>query len=105
MSPIPETVKSHRHFPAFMAYHSANPTTYAFFVSMARKAKARGFTRCSIKHLIEYGRWELGRDFTLASGFSHNFQSLYARLIMAQEVDLAGLFETRVLQATEEEFA
>jgi len=92
-------MRGHRHFPEFVEYHKAHPDMYDFFVVMARKAKAKGFKRCSIKHLIEYGRWELGGSFSIASGFSHNFQSLYARLIMAREPDLAGFFEIRNLKA------
>lgn len=88
---------THPSYHRFKVYHEEHPETYAFFVYMARAAKARGYSHCSIKHLIEVGRWEKGRDFRIASGFSHNFQSLYARLIMLQEADLKDFFETRDL--------
>ena len=92
-------MRGHKHLKEFVDYHFANPDTYRFFVTTARQAKAKGFNRCSIKHLIEYGRWERGAAFSLAAGFSHNFQSLYARFIMAAESDLVGFFEIRKLKA------
>lgn len=105
---LPAAMREHKHAKWFWQYHEANPATYAFFVDMARRAMQKGYTRCSIKHLIECGRWEQGKDFSIGAGFSHNFQSLYARLIMLQEPDLGEAFEIRTLIASpleEEAFA
>jgi hypothetical protein len=82
-----------------MEYHEEHPETYAFFVTTARKAKERGIHRGAINNLIEYGRWEVGRDFSLASGFNHDFKPLYSRLIMQQEADLHDFFEIRRIHA------
>jgi hypothetical protein len=89
----------HKHYDRFMEYHEEHPETYEFFVTTAKEAKKRGINRGSIKALIEYGRWEAGQDFSIAGGFSHDFQSLYARLIMQQEADLHDFFEIRRIHA------
>lgn len=92
-------ITDHAHWDEFVKYHKANPEMYQFFVEIAREAKRRGIKRGSIKALIEYGRWETSYDFSIAAGFSHNFQSLYSRLIMEQEWDLREFFEIRELKA------
>lgn len=87
----------HPSWDEFWAYHQEHPETYEFFVEMARRAKAKGYERVGIKWLIEVGRWETGEDMSMGSGFSHDFQPIYTRLIMWNEPDLDGIFETRVL--------
>jgi hypothetical protein len=92
-------IEQHSHWDRFQAYHLAHPETYRFFIAIAREAKRRGIDHGSIKALIEYGRWETSYDFSLGSGFSHDFQSIYSRLIMEREPDLRGFFEIRELKA------
>jgi hypothetical protein len=81
----------------FETFHAANPQVYKALVTLARKAKARGKTRVGIKALVEVVRWELSLetagDFEFKVNNSH--APHFARLIMAQEPDLAGIFETR----------
>jgi hypothetical protein len=85
---------------AFAAFHAAHPEVYATLARLARVALARGRSRIGIKRLWEVMRWDLdvGEDdgeFKL----NNNYPSRYARLLMRQERDLAGLFETRELRS------
>ena len=80
----------------FEVYHAAHPEIYPLLVRLARDVKQRGFERYSMKAIFERARWHMNiekgdRDFKL----NNNYHAPYARLIMAQERDLAGFFETR----------
>jgi hypothetical protein len=90
---------NHVHLLDWWDYHIQNPSTYHFFVRMARRAKEKGYQKTAIKYLLEVGRWEMGQSFSLADGFSHNYQPLYSRLIMCCESDLVDFFEVRQLKA------
>lgn len=84
----------------FEAFHEANPQVYVELVTLARQALKRGYKTYSINSLFEVVRWQ--RDISpLATTdefkLNNNFRSRYARLIMEQEPDLAGFFETRQL--------
>lgn len=84
----------------FAAFHRDNPAVYATLVRLAREARVAGKSKVGIKALWERMRWDLwlathGDDFKL----NNNLTSRYARLIAAQEPDLAGMFETRKLRA------
>jgi hypothetical protein len=83
----------------FAEFHDANPHVYDALVRMARQWKRAGRESCSIKMLFEVLRWEIGITtsgdlFTL----NNSYTSRYARLINANEPDLAGIFETRSLR-------
>lgn len=85
----------------FLAFHSANPNVYAALCRLARQAVAKGRKRVGMKMLFEVVRWEVflttqKDEFKL----NNNYTARYARLIMEQEPDLAGVFETRELQRT-----
>lgn len=86
----------------FEMFHKTNPQVYTALVALARKAKARGVVRLGIGHLWEVARWTLWIEGGFISGqrLNNNYRSRYARLIIAQEPDLASLFETRRLQTT-----
>lgn len=84
---------------AFAKFHADNPAVYAELVRLTRQAKVAGRKRIGIGMLFEVVRWNRivwSRD---ADGFKLNnsHRSRYARLIMEQEPDLAGMFETRSL--------
>jgi hypothetical protein len=81
----------------FLAFHEANPRVYEAFVRLARMwvASTRG-RKIGIGALTERVRWELslattGDEFKI----NNNHRSFYARLLMVQEPDLAGIFELR----------
>jgi hypothetical protein len=88
-----------RHFREF---HAKNPKVYAAMVRLARQAKGRGRTKVGIELLANVVRWEMwmnttdpNSDFKLNS----NYKPFYARLIMQQEPDLVGFFDTRNMWA------
>ena len=84
---------------AFYTFHHHNPAVYTTLVRMARAWKHAGHSRCSIAMLYEAARYDRGLKTRSADGLklNNNFRSRYARLIQANEPDLAGFFETRVL--------
>lgn len=86
----------------FQAFHQANPWVYTRLVEMARELVEVGHSRFGIGLLFEVMRWQQMRTTTdPSSGYklSNNYRSRYARLIMASEPDLRGVFETRRLTA------
>lgn len=87
----------------FGEHHRAHPEIYDALAQLAREWKAAGHTRCSIGLLWERLRWEYGiRGAAEGPAFNNNHRSRYARLLMWNEPDLAGFFETRVLRSTHE---
>ncbi|SFU70456.1 hypothetical protein [Alicyclobacillus macrosporangiidus] len=85
----------------FQQYHQDNPHVYETLVRLARQMKARGHRRIGIKMLWETMRYQLMLDTLDPEGWklNNNYPSRYARLIMSQEPDLAGIFETRELRS------
>lgn len=85
----------------FRRFHLENPHVYRILVEMARYYREKGRKQEGMKHLYEVLRWrrfvETGgaEDFRLPNDFT----SRYARLIMENEPDLEGFFETRELRA------
>lgn len=84
---------------AFVAFHHANPHVYRTLVGLAREWAKAGHDRCSMNMLFEVLRWDEGLRTASADGvkLNNNYRSRYARLISANEKDLAHLFETRAL--------
>jgi hypothetical protein len=84
----------------FIEFHHANPHVYRALVDMARKWKQSGNTTCSMKMLFEVLRWQAGISTQSADPFllNNTYTSRYARLIAANERDLAGLFNMRQLK-------
>lgn len=85
----------------FVEFHRENPHVYRVLVSLAREWVARsGSHKLAIKTLYERARWEIAMT-TSANDFrlNNNFTAFYARLIMQQEPDLAGLFDLRTSEA------
>lgn len=89
---------------AFVAFHHSNPHVYRALVGLAREWVRAGNGRCSMGMLFEVLRFDHGLRTASADGLklNNNFRSRYARLIAANEPDLAHAFETRAL-ATERE--
>lgn len=79
----------------FEAFHEANPHVYAHLRRLALDARRKG-RQVGIKMLYEVLRWQYAMsttddDFKL----NNSYTSFYARLLMQQEAELAGYFETR----------
>jgi hypothetical protein len=85
----------------FDVFHAANPHVYNMLVSLARQWVSRtGRHKLGIATLFERARWEIalttvGEDFRL----NNSYRAYYARLIMAREWDLRGLFDLRASEA------
>lgn len=84
---------------SFMDFHHGNPHVYRALVSLARQWKDAGHERCSMDMLFHRLRWDYGIE-TRGDTFRLNdhFTSRYARLISANEPDLAPMFATRQLR-------
>lgn len=91
---------------AFERFHAENPEVYATLRRLAFEWKKRRADRCGMKMLFEVARWQMnlkttGEPFVL----NNNFTSYYARLLMENEPELDGLFQTRKLHGPEAEAA
>lgn len=85
----------------FQEFHSDNPAVYTVLVRLAREWVSRtGRHRLGIKSLCERARWDIAISTSDPDYKINNyFTAYYARLIMAQEPDLVGLFELRRSEA------
>lgn len=92
---------------AFLEFHHANPQVYRALVRLAREWRDAGHRRCSINMLFEVLRWDEGLRTHSADGvkLNNNFRSRYARIIAANNPDLAHLFETRALAGERDQVA
>lgn len=86
----------------FQRFHERNPHVYRELVVLARRIRDAGLKRYSIKGLFEVLRYETHlrtcdpeQPFKLANAHT----AYYARLIMAQEPDLADFFQTAELRS------
>ncbi len=88
---------------AFFAFHADHPHVYAELVKLARRAKRRGARKLGIKMLWEVTRWNVWIQTNTEDWKMNNtFTAYYARLIMKQELDLAGIFDLRKARADEQ---
>lgn len=86
---------------AFRAFHAKNPHVYELCRDHARKLARLGVQRIGFRHVWEVVRWEqIKRTNDPKSAYRMNdrYCSRYARLLMDNEPELAGLFETRRLR-------
>jgi len=85
----------------FLEFHQENPNVYRVLVRLARDWVAKtGRRKLAIKTLYERARWEIAMQTTDPEyKINNNFTAFYARLIMAQEPDLAGIFDLRTSEA------
>lgn len=86
----------------FADFHAANPHVYHNIRLMAHQAKAAGRKKIGMKLIFERMRWEYyisterpEAEFML----NNNYTSRYARLLMENDSELAGMFETRSLKS------
>lgn len=84
----------------FAKFHAEYPQVYSRLVSMARKIKAKGYSKYSIRPLWEVLRYRIAlAPEPMPYKLNDHYVPHYSRLIMEQESDLAGFFETRRLKA------
>lgn len=86
-------------------FDRAHPEVYTELRRLALEAVRRGRRRLAIAQLVEVARWNLNTDARDAEGFKVNntFRAVWARRLMADEPELAGVFETRDLRAHQED--
>lgn len=87
----------------FEEFHRDNPVVYATLCHLARERLSRiGSQKLGIGQLTEVCRWEIAmRTNDPEFKINNNYRAYYARLIMATEPDLAGIFELRDSAADE----
>jgi hypothetical protein len=86
---------------AFWIFHQDNPEVYSLCVALAREALAVGRRKIGMKMVWERARWDFYiRTTDDTYKLNNNYTALYARLIMKQESDLAGVFDLRSRKKT-----
>lgn len=97
---VRSTVKGGTIQERFERFHGLNPWVYDSLVSLARDYVEQGNVKVGIKMCYEVLRWQRGRRTAGSEIFrlSNDFHSRYARLIMDEEPDLEGRFDTRELR-------
>jgi len=81
---------------AFWLFHQDNPGVYRLLVRLAREWKQATGRKIGMKAITERARWEYAIQTTGGIyQLNNNHTAYYARLIMARERDLAGLFNLR----------
>jgi len=85
----------------FELFHAANPRIYDTLVDLAHEWVAKtGRHKVGIASLFEVARWQISMTTTDPDyKICNTHRAFYARLIMAQEPDLADLFELRESEA------
>lgn len=76
-------------------FHQRNPAVYHYAVSICRWARARGIRHYGIGAVWEIMRFKYLETYGDIYKLNNNHRAFYARLVMAQEPDLAGFFQTR----------
>lgn len=87
----------------FIKFHNDNPNVYTELVKLARefRAKRGPVSRIGMQTLIELIRWSYlmtnveEEDFKI----NNNYQPYYSRLVMANNLDLDGMFALRTAEA------
>lgn len=85
----------------FRQFHEANPRVYRTLLRLSRRAVRRGKKKIGIGMLWEVMRWNMWLATVSEDDYklNNNHRSRYARLLMQQEKDLAGVFDTRELKS------
>lgn len=81
----------------FDEFHTENPHVYDELVKSARLYRQQtGNAKCGMSLLFGRVRWVLAlRTTDEAPRLNNNYAPFYSRLLMEQEPDLAGMFDTR----------
>lgn len=85
----------------FRQFHEGHPHVYDTLARLAREWVGRTGGRVGIAALWERMRWELSVETTETPRLNNSYRAFYARLLMAQEPDLAGVFNVRCSAADE----
>ena len=85
----------------FREFVAKNPGVYRHLVSMAHELRRKGHTKIGIGMLFEVLRWQSmlsTSDPSSTFKLNNSYRSRFARLIMENEPELDGIFDTRVLK-------
>lgn len=78
------------------AFDEENPIIYETLRGLALKAVRHGRRRLGIGQLWEILRWEMSLRTTESQPkLNNNYRAYYSRKLMANEPELAGIFQTR----------
>lgn len=84
----------------FREFDAANPKVYSHLVDMTRQMYDRGHKKIGMSMLYEVLRWRTMLATTDPQyKLNNNYQSRYARKIMAEFPEFDGIFETRELKS------
>lgn len=89
----------------FAKYDCENPQVYAVLRRLALQARRAGRARLGMKMLWEVARWQLSLSAADDSPFrlNNNYTAFYARKLMREEPELAGMFELRAQRAANDQ--
>ena len=76
-------------------FHQRNPAVYRFAVDICRYMRRRRIEHYGIKAVWEVMRFKYLETHGDIYKLNNNYTAWYARLIMTQEPDLVGFFQTR----------
>lgn len=81
----------------FRQFHHAHPEVYDAIVDLARQWRRRGRDHWSMNGIFAVLRFQSRVGDRTGDGFvlNNNHRSFYARLVMANEPDLDGIFRLR----------
>lgn len=84
----------------YLQFRERNPVVEEILVRLAREAMSAGHHKFGIEEPWNVMRWELRlrRDVKEAYKLNNDYKSRYARDLMVEYPELAGLFETRRLR-------
>lgn len=79
------------------AFDREHPEVYAELRRLAIEAARAGRSRLGIAQLVEVARWNLETGARDAAGYKLNndYRAVWARRLMAEHQELAGVFELR----------
>lgn len=84
----------------FAIFHAANPHVYTALLREARLLLGVGHKKLGMKMLYERLRWQHYMETTdVVFKLPNNYTAHYARLLMKQEPDLAGVFNLAELRS------
>ncbi len=86
----------------FEVFHEANPQVYEQLRRLALQAAEIGRTRIGIGMLFEILRWEhmiASDDPNSEWKLNNSYRSRYSRLLMEENEELDGMFDTRTLRS------
>jgi len=84
----------------FQEFHAENPQVYTALRDRALQLRRKGWNHYGIKAIVEVVRFHRALETTDPDfKLNNNYSSRYARILMDEEPELAGFFQTRELKS------